>query len=628
MALISPWRERIDAKPEQAIEQLYKEVLSWRQDHQDRWDDYYSYYRSYIDEDSHPWRANLFIPYTFSLVETVTPKMLGAIFNTKPIVSIVTRKGNEMKPDEMQQQMEMASDFGLSSLTMPTGDMAQLIERLLDYQFEEESLEFYFMLEQFFKDAAIYGTAFGKVVPEFKDDAELTLDFINFKPVDLYNIFPDWRATSLKDAKFIIERREVDFDELIEKQEQGIYENVDELKEYAEEQWKVDEFRHTRLGDVDINEQLLGDFSSSRKSVMVLEYWDREKIYHIGAGKVVLLEDDNPFGDILPYVMLKYCNVPHEFYGIGLPEMVEPLQEELNAIRNQRMDNVNLIINRMFLVNKLADVDIDNLISYPGNVIATNDMEAVEPLQTADISMSIYREEEIIKGDIENTTGEWRYGRGGTPEHRETATGIIKLQQAANVRFDAVLKNVEFTFREIAKLFIWYNSQFLDPENFAKIVGFKDFINMGGQYFYELPVEEMLKLYHFQPVGSSTTAVRELRIQQIMQIYELGREDMYFNQYELRRLMLNAMDVKDHDKILKTDEQVQQEQQRQMYMQAQAEAIAAGKLPEGSSTMGGGVVGGEQKPISERQMAGMTGSDRQAPGRAVTQSAGTEAAMI
>lgn len=626
MAVIDPWREKIDSNPATEIDSLYKAVKRWRTDHETRWEEFYKLYRSYIDEDEHPWRANLFIPYTFSVIETVVPKMLGSIFNTKPIISIVTRKGNEIRPEEMEEMSELLDSMGLdTSSMMPTSDLAELIERLLDYQFEDESLEFYFMLEEFFKDAAIYGTAFAKIVPKFADEEELVLDSIDFLPIDLWNIFPDWRATSIKDSKFIIERREIDIEELLDKQDQGIYEHVDELVDYAESKFKIDEYRKLRLDSIEVSEDMYGDWSEARKSVQVLEYWDRQKIYHVAAGKFILLEDDNPFGDVLPYVMMKYTPVPHELYAIGIPEMTESLQHELNSIRNQRMDNINLINNRMFVVNKLADIDIDNLISYPGNVITTNDIESIKPLDTADITRSIYMEEDIIKRDIQNATGEYEYSRGATPQHRETATGIIKLQQAASVRFDAVLKNVEFTFREIAKLFIWYNSQFLEPQDFAKIVGTKDFVRMGGPYFYELPVEEMLKLYHFQPVGSSTTAVKELRIQQIMQLYQVANQDPFFNQYELRKKLLNALDMLDYDKLLKTEEQVRNEQKEMMMAEAQAQVAARGEAGPGA-TEGGGMVGGEQP--TERMTASMVGVEEQAPGRAVTAGAGTEGAMI
>ena len=152
---------------------------------------------------------------------------------------------------------------------------------------------------------------------------------------------------------------------------------------------------------------------------------------------------------------------------------------------------------------------------------------------------------------------------------------------------------------------------------------------MGGPNFYEIPVEEMLRLFHFQPVGSSTTAVKELRIQQIMQLYSLARDDPFFQQHELRKRLLTALDFRDYDKLLYTDEQVEQKQKQMMMAQAQAAAMAKGQQAEEGSAEGAGqpaVVGGENQGFG--QMLSEAGEGMATRGRGVTSEAGTEAEMI
>jgi hypothetical protein len=59
-----------------------------------------------------------------------------------------------------------------------------------------------------------------------------------------------------------------------------------------------------------------------------------------------------------------------------------------------------------------------------------------------------------LRFDIDNAVGEYEYSRGALPPRKETATGIVRLQQAASVRFDTVVKMLEFTvIRNIAKMF-------------------------------------------------------------------------------------------------------------------------------------------------------------------------------
>jgi hypothetical protein len=59
---------------------------------------------------------------------------------------------------------------------------------------------------------------------------------------------------------------------------------------------------------------------------------------------------------------------------MGLIEPVISLQNELNTVRRQRLDNVNLMINRMWKVLSTADVDIDKLTASPAELFLTDDM--------------------------------------------------------------------------------------------------------------------------------------------------------------------------------------------------------------------------------------------------------------
>jgi len=515
---------QIDTDPASYIAELFESTKRWRQPYEDRWKKFYKLYRSYRDKTVYPYKSNIFVPYIFSIVESVVPKMLGTIFNTRPIISVQPRKG--------------------SSATL-----AKLMERLLEYQLDEEQLEFFTKILEFFKECAVYGTSFMKVIPRFNDDELATFNYIDLEPIDLFHIFPDFRAKSIRRMKYIIQLSYMDYDELERYAKQGFYKNVKEVKDYIESMINVDSYKRERLTDIGILDEY--GYDANRKVVEILEYWDMDKIYTIGARKVVLKEEDNPFGGLLPFIMARYIPVQHELYGIGIPEVSEVLQEELNTVRNQRMDNVNLIINRMFIANKYADINFDQLTSYPGNVILTNDVTAIQPLDTRDITKSAYMEEEIIKRDIDNAVGEYEYSRGALPPRKETATGIVRLQQAANVRFDTVVKMLEFTvIRHIAKMFLWLDYQFLPKEDLVKILGPNDYMKLNADELYAQDIDTVLKQYNFQPMGSSTTAIKEVRIQQIMQAYKLFNQDPLINQVALRKMVFDVLDLKNEDELL------------------------------------------------------------------------------
>jgi len=540
-----------EENPALFVTNLYEASKRWRTPYEDRWKRFYKLYRSWRDVTTTPFKSNIFVPYIFSIVESVVPKMLGTIFNTRPILSVISRKS-------------------------AAEGMAILLERLLEYQLDEEQLELFSKILEFFKETAIYGTSFAKIIPKFSDDELVSFNYIDIEPLDLFNVFPDYRAKSVRRMKHIIQLAYMDYDELQRLYEQGFYTNVPELLNHTESMANVDQFKKDRLSSVGILDEY--GFDNNRNIVEVLEYWDRDKIIVIGAKNFVLKIEDNPFQGLLPFIMARYIPVQHELYGIGIPEVAENLQEELNSVRNQRMDNVNLIINRMWIANKYADIDFDNMISYPGNVILSNDVNAIKPLDTRDVTKSAYMEEDIIKRDMDTATGEYSYSKGEPPERRETATGIIRLQQASNIRFDTIIKMLEFTvLRSIAKMFVWLDYHFLPPEEFAKIVGIEEFQRYNGMSFYQQDINEMLKQYNFQPMGSSTTAIKEVRIQQIMQAYKMFNQDPYMDQVELRKMVLDVLDIRNIGRLLKPEQAMAMQQQQQAMMAQTGQEAPGGK---------------------------------------------------
>jgi hypothetical protein len=152
---------------------------------------------------------------------------------------------------------------------------------------------------------------------------------------------------------------------------------------------------------------------------------------------------------------------------------------------------------------------------------------------------------------------------------------------------------LEFTvLRNTAKMFLWLDYHFLPPEEFAKIVGYEEFQRMNGMAFYQQDINEMLKQYNFQPMGSSTTAIKEVRIQQIMQAYKLFNKDPYIDQVELRKMVLDVLDIKNINRLLRPDQAAQIFQQQALANQQQMML----EQQEAGAGQGGGKGGPGQVP--------------------------------
>lgn len=122
---------------------------------------------------------------------------------------------------------------------------------------------------------------------------------------------------------------------------------------------------------------------------------------------VVIYADFNPYPHgRIPYDVIRGYLVPGFFYGIGVPELIKDLQRVMNAIVNQRIDNVGLVLNRMW-VFKQNQVNPKHLISRAGGAIpVTGDVNtALKEIITPDVTNSSYNEQQIMDTFIQKFSG-------------------------------------------------------------------------------------------------------------------------------------------------------------------------------------------------------------------------------
>jgi hypothetical protein len=144
-----------------------------------------------------------------------------------------------------------------------------------------------------------------------------------------------------------------------------------------------------------------------------------------------------------------------EPYGKGVIELILDEQDEINEIRNQRVDNVNLIMNKMIAVFDKAIVNRKDLNSQPGGIVRIKDQvsddirKVLTPLEFPDISSSAYKETMEIERQIQERTGANRVtmgSSGGVRDSNQTLGGMELLKQMFNERLAAYGMIIESQF--------------------------------------------------------------------------------------------------------------------------------------------------------------------------------------
>jgi hypothetical protein len=298
----------------------------------------------------------------------------------------------------------------------------------------------------------------------------------------------------------------------------------------------------------------------------VLHYWENG-----GNGRHGLLINryslayigPNPYDHKkIPIAAACYEPLRGQFYGKSGAEVLEHLQAELNTTRNQRIDNVSLIINRMWL---RLDPNIPDsvLVSRPNNIIDTQRPDGLKPLDTPDVTGSAYQEESIIKADMETALPCPPITRGVGKEQQ--ATNAMINNSNATTRYSVKLNLFErMGLKRLAYLMDMNNQQFIEEPRLAK---FAD--QEGAAAWRMVDPSDTYGEHDYRPAsaGIDPALNKEVKRQQLMQLLPLVAQDRFFDQYKFRKLLLKTFD-KDFLDVLRPEQEVMSEMQQEKMMQA------------------------------------------------------------
>jgi len=258
-----------------------------------------------------------------------------------------------------------------------------------------------------------------------------------------------------------------------------------------------------------------------------------------------------PFAKINLFSESKPC-----WFGVGIGTVGKPTQDRLNKIVNQRLDNVDLVLNKQGFYNG-ADplINVKKLqVAKPGHWHKVSDtVNSIRWMDTPDVTASSYKEEELAKADYREATGASAPLMPTEKNQSETAAGINLLQGAAGIRFRPVLKKMETDLiTEVSMMFLSHLQQFMTLPEWIKITS-----NDGKEEPALVKPEMLQEKVQIIPTGISETLNKETQIGQLLRFKEVSANDPTINQAELNRRIAELMGFKDIFKIIIQQQPVQ-----------------------------------------------------------------------
>jgi hypothetical protein len=169
---------------------------------------------------------------------------------------------------------------------------------------------------------------------------------------------------------------------------------------------------------------------------------DRDWCYDT-LGTELVLSDPEPIEDVYPhlppmrrpYSMGTLAIETHKLYPMAPMEMVSETQRDLNDIRNLRMDNVKLGLNKRYFIRRGAGVDITTLLrNVPGSGVLMNNPDGdVKETQPQDVTSSAYQEQDRINLEFDEVGGSFSAASiGSNRKLNETVGGMTLLSADAS----------------------------------------------------------------------------------------------------------------------------------------------------------------------------------------------------
>jgi hypothetical protein len=161
---------------------------------------------------------------------------------------------------------------------------------------------------------------------------------------------------------------------------------------------------------------------------------------------------------------------------MGEIEPVERLQRAINSLINQRLDNVNLILNSGWKVDLTVGVDLTSLVSRPGMIVKTKRMDALERIDIPDVTGSSFANTyTFLQSSLIDALGVQDYTVGNretTPTGQKTATGLRLTQEEGNARFKLKIQIFEEeVIKKLAEQWLKLRQQFTTKPQIIRITG-------------------------------------------------------------------------------------------------------------------------------------------------------------
>ena len=566
------------------------QLFSFFEEFRSQWDERaVKWYQQLVGyrEEKEDGRANIHIPRTYQIVDTIRARYMNTIFKTRPYLEFVPIPSQQTRfslqesedkarvasalLDEQLEKNDIVSkyyDYITSGLVFPCGVQG------IGWRYEEDFLKKKVPVPEIIQTPSGFQYS-GKYTYEVREGRETIWDDNEIVNVDYFDFWPDPKGHDLDSCRGVFQREFVTKESLL--QRLNFLDQLDEGQIYLESEEELEALqggshlergREQRLASIDISDSMPNVFSGSKDwglkkntEFEILHYWEDNRHAMLINRQKCVYDGPSPYWRHRkkPFVSFSYDRLPNEFYGMSAVQIISDLQEEENSIHNQRTDNVNFILNKMWKVRRGADIDESELVSQPHGIIYMDRMDDVQEMDMKDVAASGFNQQNIVASAAENAVAASPIMQGAQSSKSQTATETMKQTGNAGLRFDVKIQLFKsLDLKRMAYLMDMNNQQFINEDRMVKL-GEGDAIK-----WRNINPGELIGEFDYRPAGSNIdpSANKEIRREQLTHMMQFMMQAgiPFVDYHELIKEWLQSFDIENSEKFILPKELWQQQQ--------------------------------------------------------------------
>lgn len=542
-------------------------------------------------------RANLKMPYGYSAIESLTPQITETFLQERPFLRF---DGNEPMDMQYEESLTDFFDMQLESMNFSVKWVAFVKAMLLDgtafakvpYRYEEKTIEENEIVEDPLKP--------GRLEQIKREILKVAFDGPDFEPIPFQDMFPDWRVKLPGDVGAMRGIAFRTWRNMSELKANRKYKNLDELEQSAkikggyDQAWKEpyysEEGRFDRLND---NQRGV----KNKDQVEIWEYWGlfddkndgefKEFIITVANGDVCLRCEENPFKyKMKPFVACPNVVRAGEFFGIPELIAVRNLIKESNALKNARLDQVNLSVNRMYLVDRASGIKARSLYSRPSGIVWTNDMGGMRAIEPPQIPPDAFREGDAMAAEIQSAMGIVT-SNPQLPQLAKTfgrsATGVNFINNVSASRVGLKVRMLsELALKPMYDIMLKMNAQFVSDDQWVRV---SDPEKAQLNPFTLLPANAFQRAIDFKLKSTVETGGQENEFQKLQMLAQVlqtaeATQPGVTNWEVLFESIGRSLLGPRYKKFIRSADERMQMQQQQLAAQQSANARAGAQAPQ------------------------------------------------